>query len=115
MKSSNIRVFSEIKGYSQEYVSGRLGKSQAAFSRIENGHTHLSDDIIEQISKVLEIPKEELFEDENDLLQPLKEMASGLLKELSENKKLLHEVELNQSKLLRQLTLLLEKLVEKEK
>lgn len=111
MKNNNIRLFRKIKGYSQEYVAKRLGKSQAALSKIENGNTHLSDDIIEQISEVLEVPKEKLSEDENDLLQPLNGMATDLLNELSEIKKLLREVELNQEKLQQQLNLLLSKLI----
>ena len=114
MKSNNIRLFREIKGYSQEYVAGRLGKSQAALSKIENGYIHISDNFIEQISKILEVPKEKLFEDEKELLQPLNGMATGLLNELSENKKLLHEVELNQERLQQQLNLLLSKLIGKK-
>ena len=112
MKNNNIRLFREIKGYSQEYVAARLNKSQAALSKIENGYIHISDNFIEQISKILEVPKEKLFE--NDLLQPLNEIASGLLNELSENKKLLREVELNQERLQQQLNLLLSKLIGKK-
>lgn len=114
MKNNNIRLFREIKGYSQEYVAGRLGKSQAALSKIENGRTHLSDDIIEQLSKILEVPKDKFFEDEKELLQPLNGMANDLLNELSENKKLLRDVELNQDRLQQQLSLLLSKIIGKK-
>ena len=113
MKSNNIRLFREIKGYSQQYVAHRLNKSQAAFSKIENGYTHISDDIIEQISKILKVPKEKLFENENELLQPLNDMANTLINGLTENKKLLREVELNQENLQQQLNRLLSKLIEK--
>ena len=113
MKSNNIRLFREIKGYSQQYVAHRLNKSQAAFSKIENGYTNISDDIIEQISKILEVPKEKLFENENELLQPLNDMANTLINELLENKKLLRKVELTQEKLQQQLNRLLSKLIEK--
>jgi transcriptional regulator with XRE-family HTH domain len=112
-KKNNIRLFREIKGYSQEYVANLLGKSQAAFSKIENGKTHISDNIIEQISRILDVPREKLFENENDLLQPLNDMANTLINGLSENKKLLSEVELNQEKLQQQLNRLLSKLIEK--
>lgn len=114
MKNNNIRLFREIKGYSQEYVAKRLGKSQAAFSKIENGYTQISDDIIDQLSKILEVPKEKLFELENDLFHPLNDMANTLIKGLTENKKLLREVELNQKNLQQQLNRLLSKLIEKK-
>ena len=110
---NNIRLLREFRGYSQGYVAKLLGKSQASLSKIENGSIHLSDDVIEKISKLLEVPKEKIFEDEKDLLQPLNGMATNLLNELSENKKLLRDVELNQEKLQQKLDLLLSKLIEK--
>jgi transcriptional regulator with XRE-family HTH domain len=113
MKSHNIRLFREIKGYSQAYVAKRLGKSQAAYSKIENGHTHLSDETFKEVSKILEVPKEKLFEEESDLMQSVNGKVSNLLNELSENKKLLRQVELNQVKLQQQLNEFLSKLIEK--
>ncbi|MEO6838338.1 MAG: helix-turn-helix transcriptional regulator [Ginsengibacter sp.] len=113
MKNNNIRLFREIKGYSQEYVAKRLGKSQAAYSKIENGYTQLSDEIIIDISKILEVPKERLTEEEKDLMQPVDGAVTKLLNQLSENKKLLREVELNQENLQLQLNTLLSKLIGK--
>ena len=49
---NNIRHIREFKGYSQKYIAKRLGKSQAAISKIENGNTHLSDKAIEQLCKI---------------------------------------------------------------
>jgi len=109
MKSNNIRLFREIKGYSQKYVATRLGKSQAAYSKIENGHTLLSNELIEQINKILEVPKNYLFGEENYLIQNINGPISQLLKELSENRKLLREVELNQQKITAQLNMFLAK------
>ena len=110
---NNIRLLREFRGYSQGYVANLLGKSQASLSKIENGSIHLSDDIIEKISKILEVPKEKIFEDEKDLLQPLNDMAITIINELSENKKLLRKVELNQENLQQQLNTLLSKLIGK--
>ncbi len=58
---NNIKHFRAFPGYSQKYVANRLGISQAALSKIENGSTHLSDDKMEQLSKILEVPKEMLY------------------------------------------------------
>lgn len=96
MKRNNIRLFREIKGYSQEYVASRLGKSQAAYSKIENGHTQLSNGIIKEISDILEVPSDRLFEIENALRTHLNESVPLLLNALSENRQLLRDVELNQ-------------------
>lgn len=115
MKSNNIRLFREIKGYSQQYVAHCLKRSQAAFSRIENGQTFLSDSLLQEISNILEIPKEKLVEGEEELFSPIQsETISGLLHTLAENKKLLNDIELNQEKLQGQLNHLLSKIVEKK-
>lgn len=110
---NNIRLVREIKGYSQEYVANQLGKSQAALSKIENGQTHLSDDMIEKLSRILKVPIEKLFDDEKGLFQPLNGIATDLLNQLSVNKKLIQDIELNQDKLQTKLNLLLSKLIEK--
>lgn len=128
---NNIRHFREFRGYSQQYVANRLKKSQAAFSKLENGYTHLSDDTIEQLTKILGVPKEKIYNDEKlipgeriingenflatekDLSEPLNNLTATLFNQLSENKKLLRAIELNQKKLQQQLDLLLSKLIAK--
>lgn len=114
MKKNNIRHIREFKGYSQKYVAKKLGKSQALISKIENDQIHLSDHTIEQLCKVLEITKDEIFEDENILGKSLKRIIADLFNQLSENKKLIRDVEINQEKLQQQLKLLLSKLIGKK-
>ncbi|HEY5463394.1 MAG TPA: helix-turn-helix transcriptional regulator [Hanamia sp.] len=111
MKNNNIRHIREFKGYSQKYIAKRLGKSQPLISKIENGNTHLSDDEIEQLCKILEVAKEEIFDEETGGAKSLKNMITHLLDQFAENKKLLHDVEVNQKKLQQQLKLLLSKLL----
>ena len=136
---NNIRHFREFKGYSQKYVAGKLGKSQATLSKIENGSIHVSDDIIEQLSKILEVAKEKLYSNEQlildcnnsapygrsfngefflktekELLPSLNSMTTILINQLSQNKKLLHEVELNQEQVKQQLNMLLKVLTDKK-
>ena len=111
-RKNNIRLFREIKGYSQGYVAKHIGKSQAALSKIENGYINLSDEFTDQISEILEVPKHKLFDDEKSLVEPLSGITSLLIDELKENKKLLLKVELNQEKLQQQLNVLFSKLIE---
>ena len=80
---------------------------------MENGRTHLSDETFKEVSKILAVPKEKLFEEESDLMPSVNGGITNLLNELSENKKLLRQVELNQEKLQKQLNKFLSKLIEK--
>lgn len=52
---SKIRQIRELKGYSQEYVAGKLGVSQRAYSKLETSETKLDWDKISQIADVFEI------------------------------------------------------------
>jgi transcriptional regulator with XRE-family HTH domain len=115
-KINNIKYVREFKGYSQKYVAKKLGKSQPALSKIENGYTLLSDELIEQLSKILETEKEKLYSEgqTEKELPPLNNMATNLINQLSENKKLLHKVELNQQQLRGQLSTLLSVLTNKK-
>ena len=103
---NNVRLFREFRRYSQKFVAHKLGKSQSALSKIENGSIQPSNDIIEQLSEILKVPKEKLYSEKpltTDSLLPLNDVAVTLLHQLTENKKLLHEVELNQARLQKQL------------
>ena len=54
--------------------------------------------------------KDEIFEDEDILGKPLKGIIVDLLNQLSENNKLLRDVEINQGKLQRKLNQLISRL-----
>ncbi len=53
--SRKIKKIRELKGYSQEYLAGKLDISQRAYSKIENGETRLHWDRMTQITKILDI------------------------------------------------------------
>lgn len=116
-KFNNLRHFREFKGYSQKFIARKLGKSQSALSKIENGLTHVSDEVIEQLSKILEVPKEKLHSDKELMLdensETQKEILSPLinnntvLEKISENKKLLLQIKSNQNQLQKKLNTIL--------
>jgi transcriptional regulator with XRE-family HTH domain len=127
---NNIRHYRVSKGYSQKYVATRLKKSQPLLSKIENGITHISDEVIDQLSKILEVSKEKLYHAENSIpdkesfnnkiffnaekeLPDVNNMAITLINQLHQNKKLLHKVALNQEQLHQQLYALLSALTTK--
>ncbi len=108
---NNLRHLRELKGYSQKYLASRLGKSQATLSKIENGYTSISENTAERLSEILEVRKEKIFEEEKQFFQHVNETEDDLLNQLFENEKLLHEVELNQKKILEKLDFFLSKAV----
>ncbi len=67
---NNIRKIRELKGYSQEYISGKLEISQRQLSRIENNETDISISKLHEISAVLEVtPMQLLGFDEKYIFQ----------------------------------------------
>lgn len=56
--SHKIRKVREIKGFSQEYIAGKLNLSQNAYSRIERGEIHISQEKLIQIASALEVDVE---------------------------------------------------------
>jgi transcriptional regulator with XRE-family HTH domain len=111
VKNNNLRHIRENKGYSQKYIAKRLGKSQAAISKIENGHIHLCEDAIEKLCKILEVSNEEIFDWKIETSKSLNDIISDLFNQFTENKKLLYQVELNQKRLQQQLDFLLSMLI----
>jgi transcriptional regulator with XRE-family HTH domain len=130
---NNVRLCREFRGYSQKYIAKQLGKSQAAYSKIENGTTHLSDHILEKLSEILLLPKEilysdteitmdftkinynssasngeDIYHDNNNLLHSLIGITTNMFRRISENKKALEQLKLNQKKLQRKLNELTE-------
>lgn len=61
-----IRQVRELKGYSQEYISNKLGISQRAYSKIERNEIKIDWDKITDISKLFEIdPMDLVLFDDN--------------------------------------------------
>ncbi|MFN7252998.1 MAG: helix-turn-helix domain-containing protein [Anaerobacillus sp.] len=55
-----IRAFRKLKGYTQEQLATELGVSVSVLGEIERGNRIPSEDLINQISLVLKVAKEDL-------------------------------------------------------
>lgn len=60
MIGNKIRNIRELKNLTQEYVAERIDISQAAYSKIENGETKISEEKLVQIAQVLEVKPEDI-------------------------------------------------------
>lgn len=67
MPGSVIRKYRELRNYSQEYVAGKMGISQNAYSKIENNITQLTVSHIRQISAILEVSIMDLLKDDFEI------------------------------------------------
>lgn len=67
MPGSVIRKYRELRNYSQEYVAGKMGISQNAYSKIENNITQLTVSHIRQISAILEVSVMDLLKDDFEI------------------------------------------------
>lgn len=56
-----IRKIRFLKGLSQEYLASKLGISQNSLSKIELGETKVSEERLNQLSKILELSPEEII------------------------------------------------------
>ncbi len=59
-----IRTIRELKGYSQEYVAGKLDIAQNTYSKIESNQTKLNTDTLERIAEILEVSINDLLSEE---------------------------------------------------
>ncbi|OIJ14437.1 transcriptional regulator [Anaerobacillus arseniciselenatis] len=55
-----IRAFRKLKGFTQEQLAMKLGVSVSVLGEIERGNRVPSEELIEQISIILNVRKEEL-------------------------------------------------------
>ena len=55
MFGNKIRMIRELRGFSQNQVAGRLGITQASYSRIETNQRKLDTETLEKIAKELEV------------------------------------------------------------
>ena len=94
MPGSVIRKFREMRNYSQEYVAGKMGISQNAFSKIENNITQLTVSHIRQISAILEVSMMDLLKDEFEIRH-----GSGIQMESVTKEALLINLELIRKKI----------------
>src|SRR5690606_29673806 len=55
-----IRNIRELKSLTQEYMADKLGISQAAYSKIENGATKVSYEKLQDIAKIMDVKVEDI-------------------------------------------------------
>ncbi|HAH38464.1 MAG TPA: XRE family transcriptional regulator [Algoriphagus sp.] len=72
--------------YSQEYVAGKLGITQKAYSDIENGKTTLKDGIRLKLSKILDLNPDDLCPISNSCSHIYKAKNEEFIKLLKKNK-----------------------------
>jgi transcriptional regulator with XRE-family HTH domain len=88
MPGTVIRKFREMRNYSQEYVAGKMGISQNAYSKIENSITQLTVSHVSQISAILEVSIMDLLKDDFEIRH-----GSGMQMESVTKEALLHNLE----------------------
>ncbi|MFH7018828.1 helix-turn-helix domain-containing protein [Flavobacterium sp. FlaQc-47] len=66
-----IKSVRELKNYTQEYIAGQLGITQAGYSKIEKGKTSVSLDKLQQLALIMELPIENIinFDSQHYLIQ----------------------------------------------
>jgi transcriptional regulator with XRE-family HTH domain len=81
MPGTIIRKYREMRNYSQEYVAGKMGISQNAYSKIENNITQLTVNHIRQISAILEVSMMDLLRDDFEIRKATDMQAESVSKE----------------------------------
>jgi transcriptional regulator with XRE-family HTH domain len=83
-----IRYYREQRGYTQEQLAQKLGKTKGYLSRIENGKERPNLELLANIADELKIRIKDLFDDETTPILPeLRKMDADwimLIKELKE-------------------------------
>lgn len=65
------------KGLSQEQIANLVGMTQSNYSRKENGSSKISSNEWERLSKILDVPLEDIYESEEGHLVIFKDNATG--------------------------------------
>lgn len=71
MPGTIIRHYREMKNLTQQFVAKQMGISQNAYSKIENNVTQLTVHHVKQLSKIFEVPIDELLREEFEIHKPL--------------------------------------------
>lgn len=88
MPGTILRKYREMRNYSQEYVAGKMGISQNAYSKIENNITQLTVKHVKQISAILEVSVMDLLKDDFEIHK-----ATGMQMESVTKEALLHNLD----------------------
>jgi len=65
------------KGLSQEQIANMLGMTQSNYSRKENGSSKISKQEWEKLSKTLQVPLEEIFENDDSNIFIFQDHSTG--------------------------------------
>ena len=65
-----IKKYREIRDFSQKYVAAKMGISQNAYSKIENGITQLTVHHVKELARILDVPVTDLLRDEFVIHKP---------------------------------------------
>src|SRR5579859_7337494 len=68
MTGQKLRLLREFRNYSQEYIAGKLGITQNAYSRIENNQTKITAERLGRLAVILNIPPLELLSDKEPVI-----------------------------------------------
>lgn len=66
-----IKKYREMRNFSQKYVASKMGISQNAYSKIENNITQLTVHHVKELSRILDVPINDLLKDEFEIHRPL--------------------------------------------
>jgi transcriptional regulator with XRE-family HTH domain len=116
MAAGTVKFFRDAKNYTQEFVAGKLGISQPAYSKIESGFTNINEETAGKLAELYEVDKEVFmlgqhavinynvgtqdkgivkseyyYESGKDLLQVVIDKADFLLAQLQEQQKQLQQ------------------------
>ena len=84
----NIRIFRELKGYSQQGLADSIGVSQKTISRIECDQTSPSLDIVNKICGEFEIDLQTLTQSRGNLMHKVQNDNSSTAYTTSQHKEL---------------------------
>lgn len=89
--SKKIKRLRERLNYSQEHMADKLGISQPAYAKIENGTTKIDIERLFHISNILDVEPHELLEGEKTLYQLHNERAYGFVENLYHDNKEIYQ------------------------
>lgn len=114
---NRIRKYRKDCGYSQENMANDLEISQAAYTKLENGTTHLTVDRLLEIAKILDRNIQDFFITEKDNV-PADESTtvnSQIAELRDENSKFRHDMENRYEKMEQNMAMIIHELIDKKK
>lgn len=99
--NEKIKEFRELHNYSQEYIGSKLGMSQQAYQKIENGTTELKIEMLFILAKIYKVGSYEFIGNADSELQAIFDQKNIEITNLkNENQKLKETINILQNELL---------------